>query len=115
MFAGMEIKIFEDTDVAAYTDYIDRSGYYYTVQDDKIVVGKSKRNKYDAVEMGRQLKLARCQMKMTRKDLSERIWTNPTTMGAWERGERVPSEDYLRRFCRAVGLNMERLKESVKL
>ena len=115
MFTGMVIKVFEDTDIQSYVDYIDKSGYYCEVQNDRIIVGKSKRNKYDAVELGRRLRLARCRMKLTRQDIAKRIWANPTTVGAWECGRNVPSDDYLRRFCKAVGLDEESLKEAVKL
>lgn len=115
MFTGMIIKIFEDTNVKSYTDHIDKCGYNYTVCSNKIVVGECKRNKYDTVEMGRQLKLARCRKKITRKDLSKRIWATSNTIGVWERGERMPSEDYLERFCNVVGLDMESLKAAVKL
>lgn len=115
MYSGMRIKIFDDTDKKAYMRLIDKAGYNSNVYSDHIVVGSKKRNEYDTVEMGRQLKLARCQMRLTRKDISKRIWTCPNTIGIWERGERMPSEDHLRRFCRVVGLNVDALMESVKI
>ena len=115
MYSGMRIKIFDDTDKKAYMRLIDKAGYNCNVYSDRIVVGSKKRNEYNLIEMGRQLKLARCQMRITRKDLAKRIWTNANTIGIWERGERMPAEDNLQRFCRAVGLNMESLKEAVKM
>ena len=115
MHSGMQIKIFENTDVQSYVDLVNKKGYHCEVHSDRIIVGKSKRTKYDAVEMGKQLKLARCRAKLTRKDIASRVWTNPTMVGTWERGKHVPSEDYLRRFCKAVGLDMERLKKETAL
>ena len=88
---GDKIKIFPDTDVLQYLDYIKRSGFRATREGNYIVIGKPYEY-YRSTDYGNQIKKARRAKGWTRAELAEKCGVKEATVFGWEIGRKRPQE-----------------------
>lgn len=108
---GMVIKVFPDTNVGIYTDWIRQEGYNFRVYRDRIeVIGRTYKL-VDKVEMGMIIRNARLKKKFSKELMAIRIGVTPKTVGDWERGAKKPSLNSLSKYCKIVGLDKDKVIE----
>lgn len=111
MEVGEKIKIFPDTDVAAYRRLIRELGFTSAAHKDYIEVKAIKKtNKYDAKKLGALIKRKRKVKNLTRKQLAEAIPVHYYTLGYWEAGTRRPYDYNLEILIDKLNIKKEELE-----
>ena len=92
MFEGMKIKIFPETDVNAYTDFIKSKGYSYKVNGNYIMIGKKTNKEEERRDFAKRLRTARREHKYSRRILADKIGVRENTIYNWEIAYSSPSD-----------------------
>ena len=112
---GMVIKIFPDTFVDSYTNWIKEEGFNCKVYRDRIVILGRTYKMVDTEEMGRILRRARLEKKFSKALMAVRIGVGEETIRSWEAGRRKPAPRNLRRYCKIVGLDMDKVIDDASI
>lgn len=112
LFEGEVIKIFPETDVAAYKTWITNQGYNVIVREDYIRVGRRVRfNKYNSEKLGKLIFQHRMDMDLTHDDLSNLIKVKPDTVFEWEIGAKQPKAKNLSLLVEILDIKQEDLEK----
>ena len=93
MKTGDKIKVFEDTDIRAYINWVNSKGFYahyfngYIYIGDSFTANEKKRNK-----IARSIRKSREKTGLSIEELANKIGVRETTVFNWERGYSKPSE-----------------------
>lgn len=104
---GMVIKIFPDTYVDSYVNWINEEGFNCKVYRDRIEITGRTYKMVDREELGRILRNTRLKKKFSKALMAVRIGVGEESIRSWEAGRRMPSYNNLRRYCRIVGLDTD--------
>ncbi len=89
---GDRIKVFEDTDVEAYINYIEiEKGFEAELYGDYIIVGEPYVKHIDT-SYAKQIKFFRKLRNMSREELAEACLVTEQTVWNWELGRTIPRE-----------------------
>lgn len=89
---GDKIKVFKDTDVEAYINYIEiEKGFEAELDGDYIIVGEPYVKHIDT-SYAKQIKFFRKLRNMSREELAEKCLVTEQTVWNWELGRCIPRE-----------------------
>lgn len=112
LYEGERIKIFPDTDIRSYTNWISSQGFSYFIHGEYIVIGrKGKYFTYDAVALGRLICSHRKSKGWDRFDLAEKLNVSEDSVFEWEIGRKQPKEKNLLRLKEILEITKEELNK----
>ena len=115
MQTGMKIKIFEDTDVDAYVDYIEECGYECHVKSGYILIGDRKCGfSIDREKLGKILESTRKKKRISREKMSQIVGISESLLFYIEHGMASVKEERIHKLCEVLGLDKEQLLESCR-
>ena len=108
---GMKIKIFPDTQVKQYLNWIREEGYHAKAYTNYIVVGERIKKRFDKEILARTMRTARKKKGITREQMAERMGVVRQTVRDWEFGRRTPQSFNLERYCRITGITEKEIEQ----
>lgn len=116
LYEGEIIKIFPETDVKTYTNWIHDEGFMCYVYRDHIKVGKRIREtrKYDNQKLGNLIRNKRKAKGITRYKLSQLAHVHESTVFEWEMGAKHPRYATIDRLEQILGITKEELERCRK-
>lgn len=110
-FQGERIKMYPDTDVQAYLNFIRDSGWNCKTSGEYIIVTTQRGNNIDRVKLAQVLKDARRKIKTPREKLAKELGVAECTIWSWEVARTIPKGDMLKTYCGVLGLDYEGVLE----
>ncbi len=112
LYEGERIKIFPDTDIRTYKNWISSQGFSYFVHGEYIVIGrKGKCFTYDATALGKLISSHRKAKGMDRFELADRIGVIEDSVFEWEIGRKQPKENNLLKLREVLDITKEELEK----
>ena len=112
LFEGERIKIYPETNVKAYKDWIYEQGFLCSVGNDYIKVGRRfKRGKLNAAAFGRMISSYRKTKGWTRFKVCKMINVHEDTLLGWELGLRTPKPENLDKLVKVLNISQEDLEK----
>ena len=113
LYEGEVIKIFPDTDVRTYENWIRDEGFLCYVYRDHIRVGKrvAERHKFDNGKLGDLIRAKRKASGITRYKLSKMAHVHESTILEWECGFRHPKAETLEKLEKILKISKEELEK----
>lgn len=113
---GDKIKVFSNTDVGAYIDYLESIGFRSKLDGSYIVItgfnSKHKRKDFEKLkEVGKRIRDIRKRMYFSVNEIAEEIGTTPITVDAWECGRTIPKGRAFQQFLEFSGATREYVME----
>ena len=111
LYEGEVIKIFPETDVKAYKNWINDEGYVCYVFYDHIRVGKrvSDRHKFNEAKLGALISSKRNAKGFTRYKLGLMVHAHENTVFDWEVGRRKPKNETMIKLQKVLDISEEEL------
>lgn len=116
LYEGKIIKIYPETDVRAYKNWINDEGFVCYVFHDHIKVGKrvSNRHKFIESKLGALISSKRKAKGYSRYKLGLMVHAHETTVFDWEVGRRKPRNDTLLKLQEVLDISEEELNKCRK-
>ena len=112
LYEGEIIKIFPETDVAAYKNWIMRQGFDVIVRKDYIRVGRrTTYYKYDAKKLGELIFKKRRAKGLEIKDLAKKVGVKEDAAFSWEIGLTQPKPANLDKVEELLEITKEELRK----
>jgi len=107
LFVGEEIKIYENTDVKAYTAWIISEGFNYKLLPDRILITNRMNNKvtYDHDKFSKLLRRKLEYFDMSRADLAEELGIHEDNVFRWVIGRTMPSKSHMKEIMEILDIS----------
>lgn len=109
---GMKIKIFPDTNVQAYKDMIYDEGYFCSLEDEYLVVGRPFKNMSQKTWFSYSFNEWRVRAGLSKKEAAKMFGVLKPTIDRWESGATLPSSELRPTITEITGIEFGTMGES---
>ena len=112
LYEGEKIKIFPETNIESYRNWINDEGFVCKVHRDYIEVGKRyKRHQFDLKALGRTISVHRKAKGWSREKLAKEMHVHFDTIFGWEDGIRQPREEKIEVLKYLLNISAEEIEK----